>query len=85
MSKLNIKMLKDMMNIATTKSNNIHTHSACAMNGKRLVTPYLPNTNRTCLMKNVVGSVHAEMAVINYIVNNFFSGDEKQCLLRNTK
>ncbi len=85
MTKMNNKILSNMMKTAINKSDNIHTHSACAMTGKKTVTPYFANTNRTCFMKNVVGSVHAEMAVLNYMINTFFTGKDKQCLLQASK
>ncbi len=78
---MNLNLINHLSHIALNNLNNVHKHSAVAIKGHSIISPFFHNYDRTYMFGKIVGSFHAEMAVVNFLINSFFSKKQKHCLL----
>ena len=71
----------DTLKKETSNSDIYHKHACVAiMNGRR-ISPYFHNYKRSYMFNYNVGSAHAEMCVINYLLNQIKCKKYKYCIL----
>lgn len=75
----------EKLKVKALESNITHKHACVAMIDKKIISPIFHNYNRCQVFGTTFGSIHSEIAVINYLLNNISRGDyrkKQQCVLQ---
>ena len=69
------KKLLDNLKLNASKSTISHKHACVAMIGNKIISPIFHNYTRCKVFGTTCGSIHSEMGVINYLLNNICRGN----------
>lgn len=81
---MKIERIVDILKHYTGKSDMNHKHACLAIKKGNIITPSFHNYMRTYIFNYKCGSVHAEMATINYLINSLWKvkwRKKQQCIL----
>jgi hypothetical protein len=80
-----VDKLVDKLIDEAAKSKMKQKHACVAIRNGKVISPMFHNYIRDFMFHSKCGSAHAEMAVLNYLINTLWSADwceKQQCILQ---